>query len=106
MGFVALGAALIGGSVLQGQKQKKTERRAIKRQARAERTAESAAAAELRRSGAERRRLNRRQPELQGLLSGQQRAARSGPASTLLTGPGGVDPSRLALGGGGSLLGG
>ncbi len=106
MAFAALGAALIGGTVAQGQRQKQTERRSLRRQSAAQRQAEQAAIGEQRRSEQERRRLNRRRPEVDSLLTGQQRASRGGAASTLLTGPAGVNPGRLSLGGGGSLLGG
>ncbi len=106
MAFAAAGAALIGGTIAQGQREKHQQRRSLRRQEAAQRQAEQAALGEQRRSEQERRRQNRRQPDLGGLLTGQQRASRGGPAGTLRPGAGGVSRDRLTLGGGGTLLGG
>ena len=107
MAFSAIGAAaLIGTSIFQGQKQKRVEKRGLRRQEAAQRQATTRAAGEQRRSEQETRRRNRRGPNTQSILGGQQSAAQGGPAGTLLTGPGGVGRGSLTLGGGGSLLGG
>jgi hypothetical protein len=107
MAFSAIGAAaLIGTTIFQGQRQKKQERKALRRQDVAQQQATTAAAGEQRRSEGERRRLNRRGPDLGSILGGQRRAGQGGAAGTLLTGAGGVGRGQLTLGGGGSLLGG
>ena len=107
MAFSAIGAAaLIGTSIFEGQQQKKQQRGAIRRQDAAQRQATQAAAGEQRRSEAERRRLNRKRPQIESLLGQAQRASAGGAAGTLLTGPSGVQRGNLTLGGGGSLLGG
>ncbi len=41
---------------------------------------------------------NRRQPDIGGILRGAEQGAMGGPASTMLTGPTGVNPQDLALG--------
>ncbi len=106
MAGVALGAALIGGSIFEGQQQKRTQKRSLRRQEQAQRLAASRALAETGRSEQERRRLNRRQPDLGSLLADSQRGGAAGVGGTLLTGPGGVSRNRLTLGGGGTALGG
>lgn len=106
MAGVALGAALIGGSIFEGQSKKRAQKRSVRRQEKAQRVAESRALAETRRSDQERRRLNRRQPDLGALLADSQRGGATGAGGTLLTGPGGVGRNRLTLGGGGTALGG
>ncbi len=106
MAGVALGTALIGGSIFEGQSQKRAQKRSLRRQRQAQKVAEGRALAETRRSDQERRRLNRRQPDLGALLADSQRGGVTGPGGTLLTGAGGVSRSRLTLGGGGTTLGG
>lgn len=41
---------------------------------------------------------NAKAPDVNAELSAAQQAAKGGPGSTMLTGPGGVDPSTLTLG--------
>lgn len=107
MAFSAIGAAIFASSsVIQGQQAKQTQRRALRAQSTAQKKAESLALSEQRRSEQEQRRRNKKQPDLTGLLSNEKRAAKRGAASTLLTGPRGVDAERTTLGGGSALLGG
>lgn len=106
MAGVALGAALIGGSIFEGQQKKRAQRRSLRRQEQATRLAESRALSETRRADQERRRLNRRQPDIGALLADSQRGGAAGVGGTLLTGAGGVARNRLTLGGGGTALGG
>jgi hypothetical protein len=41
---------------------------------------------------------NRRQPDVAGIMERAGQQAGGGPSSTMLTGPGGVDPTQLSLG--------
>lgn len=43
-------------------------------------------------------RLNGKQPDIMGMLSANQQAAKGGVGGTMLTGPQGVDPNSLLLG--------
>lgn len=108
MAFTAVAAVGLGLSIFQGQKEKSSQKQAIRRQDKAQRQATVAAAGEQRRSEADQRRLNRRGPNRDTLLQGARRGAAGGAAGTLLTGAGGVSSGELTLGGGGrgSLLGG
>lgn len=41
---------------------------------------------------------NQKRPNVAGMLSSNQMAAKGGQSGTMLTGPGGIDPSKLQLG--------
>jgi uncharacterized protein HemX len=101
LGF-ALGAATVGGSIVQTQQAKQSQRRALRSQEQAQKEAADRAAAATKRALGERR---RRDPDVGSLLTGEQRGAGAGVGSTLLTGAGGVKPGRQRLAGS-TLLGG
>lgn len=100
MGFVpalagaAFGTALLAEPIYSGQQQLRSQRRALRAQSSAQQRAEAQASAELRREEDERRRLNRRMPDVAALLSAEA-TSRRGSASTLL---GGVRAARPTLG--------
>jgi uncharacterized protein HemX len=93
----ALGAALVGGSVFQGQQAKQQQRRALRAQERAQREAQGRATRDLRRTEAERRRASRREPNIAALLAFREGQGRQGSASSL-SGPRGGGRSALTLG--------
>lgn len=91
---VAIGSAVIGAgtSVYTASKQRKAARKA--------RTAnEAAAMKQAQRSEEEFNRANQRQPDLPGMSSANRQRAGQGVGSTFLTGPSGVNPALLPLGG-------
>lgn len=94
----ALGVLSVGASVQQGEEARSGQRRALRQQEQAQRQATSAAVSQRRRSEQESRRANRRQPDVSSIFDTERAASARGPASTLLTGPTGVDPNRLLLG--------
>ncbi len=91
-------AAAITGSVYQGLQQRRAQRRGERAQEAAQDVATRRAAAEVRRSAEDERRLNRKKPSLTSLLKREKGAALTGPGSTLLTGATGVNRSNLLLG--------
>ena len=93
-----LGGPLVGGVVHQGEQQKEAAKKAERSQATAQRLATSRAAAELRTQDQERRRLNRRKPNVAGLLAEERRSSLTGAGATTLTGASGVGRERLTLG--------
>jgi len=93
------------GPIGAGREQKKAQERALGAQQDAQRQATARAEAEQRRQDMERRRLNRKKPDIGALVSEERRSALTGAGSTLLTGASGVGSSRLTLGSA-SLLGG
>lgn len=95
---VGVTGAAVGASVAQLQDQKKMQKRAIRAQEEAQRLATSRAAAESRRQEMENRRLRRRTPNIQSLLRAEERGSLTGAGSTILTGAGGVDSSKITLG--------
>lgn len=96
---------LPGMAIASGMRGQKEQKKALREQAAAQRAAESAAQRQLRENAEELARRNRRQPDFGSLLTQERARARKGLGSTMLTGPGGVDPGQLTLGGP-SLLGG
>lgn len=89
---VAAGAAVLGAgaSIYQGQKQAGAEKKAA---GQAQSNADTAATTQEQ----EINRANAKSPNTAAIDSGNQQAAAGGPSSTMLTGPGGVDPSTLNL---------
>jgi hypothetical protein len=101
---IGVGALLIGGTIAQQQKAMKAQKAGLELQRQAQDQAESAAIAQQRRADMAYNAANKKTPDVQGILLGEQQAAK-GIGSTMLTGPGGIDKSKLVLGGG-TLLGG
>ena len=102
---IAGGGAAVVGSIVQGQQQKSAQKRGERAQENAQRLATSRAAAEIRAQESDRRRLNKRKPNVAGLLAEERKSALSGAGATTLTGASGVGRERLTLGRS-SLLGG
>jgi len=108
MGFVPVigsivAAASLGASVYQAEEAKKGQKASLRQQKSAQAQALARAQSESRRSELERRRLNRKRPDLGTLLTAEMDRARTGPASTLLTSARGAGRPTL---GSRSLLGG
>jgi hypothetical protein len=82
----------------QGNQQDRAQKRAVKRQAEAQRLATTRAVSEQRRQEMESRRLNQRRPNIASLLANEQRGALAGAGSTMLSGTSGVPADRLTLG--------
>lgn len=101
--YATVGA--LSASVYQGQQQKQAQRRAMRAQEASQARAESRAASEMRRQEMERRRLNKRKPDISALLGAERDKANTGAGSTTLTSFGGVGRNKLTLGQS-SLLGG
>lgn len=94
----AAGVAAVTGGIIQGQRQKSAAKRSERQQEEAQRLATSRAAAELRTQDQERRRLNKRKPNISGLLAEERKAGLSGVGATTLTGAAGVGRESLSLG--------
>lgn len=95
---LTLGLGAIGAGIVQGERAKSAQKEAIRRQDAAQREATNRATAEQRRQEMERRRLNKKTPNVAGILKREQGASTSGVGSTVLTGAAGVSPGRLMLG--------
>lgn len=92
-------AASAGAAIDQNQQQKRGQRR----QSREQQRARDMQSSQQRQNLMEQRRASRRQPNIAELMQNAQ-AGSSGIAQTMLTGPAGVSPDDLRLGGN-SLLG-
>ena len=99
-------AATVATSVGTGISARQGQKQSLRRQKHAQESATSRAMAEAKRTEQERKRLNRKRPDIGSLLAEEQKAATKGAGGTLLTGPGGVGRNNLTLGGGRSYLGG
>lgn len=99
MAFAAVAAAAVAAtSVYQGQRQEKLQKQAIRQQEQLNAQANIERLAQRRQNEMEMRRVNRRKPDVEQLLFATENT--NGYADDLLTGPGGVAPSNLKLGGG------
>jgi len=91
-------AAGVGYTVYAGEQGKKAQKQAMEQQqaaqARASRQAEEQATA----SKAAIRRREQQMPDVASIMAAAQESGMGGPASTMLTGPAGIDPSQLTLG--------
>jgi len=101
-GAAAAGVGLSAVSALQGQQ---AQQDAMRQQKKAQQAATAKAIGQQRQSEMVTNAANRRTPDINSIMSAASQAAKTGPSSTMLTGPGGVDPNSLALGRS-SLLGG
>ena len=105
MGFVALGAALVGYQVYSGERQHRQQKKALRLQEQANKDARQQAKEASDRADVEMNRANRKRADVSAIQSKEEQAALTGPAGTMLTGVQGVDPNQLNLGGN-TLLGG
>lgn len=93
MSWIAAGVTLLtaGVSLYNGEEQRKAQSRALAQQVKAAKEAQLA-------SDEANNKANARSPDIAGLLSANVLAAANGQAGTMLTGPGGIDNSKLTLG--------
>lgn len=88
---VVVAAVGTGYSIYSGE-------RAASQQAAAQRQAKAQAAADTKAADEANNRVNQKDPNTNALLSAAKQAGKLGGASTLLTGPTGIDTSSLSLG--------
>lgn len=96
--LVAGAAAAVGGTaytVAAGERSNTLQRRARREQAASQQQALAAAASERRRAMEAERAANRKTPDVTDLLLGEQAAGQLGTASTMLTGPRGLENFRF-----------
>jgi hypothetical protein len=94
----AAAAAGTGYTIANAESGKKAQQKAMQQQERAQNEAASQAASQARRSEYAANEANRKTPDMNAIMQSASQAAKGGPASTMLTGPGGVDPNSLSLG--------
>jgi hypothetical protein len=87
--LVAAGAAT-AGSVYSGVEQSKAAKRSAGLQREAMQQAEAETMSQMEQSRQAQRKANRKRPNVAALLATAQEASTTGPASTMLTGPGGT----------------
>ena len=86
----ALAGGMIGTSIYQGEQQSKAARRSAGLQREAMQQAEAQTMSQMEQSRQAQRKANRKRPNVAALLATAQEASTTGPASTMLTGPGGT----------------
>jgi hypothetical protein len=94
----AAAAAGAGYSIVAGEQGKKQQARALEQQERAQAQQLAQTQAQQRRSEMAMNAANRRTPDVGGIMERAGQQAAGGPSATMLTGPGGVDPTQLSLG--------
>jgi len=95
-GLAATGAGL-GYTISSGEAGKKAQEQAMRQQAQMQQQQVAQAAMQQRRSEQAIAGAQRREPNVQAIMAGAQETA-TGPSSTMLTGPMGVNPQDLNLG--------
>lgn len=108
MGFVPIIASVIGAAaaVVGVAQQRKQAKAALAAQNAAQAQNLKIAREQQKQADASFRSANQKQADVGGIREGNARAERGGSDSTMLTGPGGIDQSLLALGKQNTLLGG
>lgn len=99
--LVVSAAAAVAGtaySVVAGEDAKKKQADALRKQEAAQKQQLEAAQSQQRRSEMAQNAASRRTPDMAGIMERAGQAAQGGASSTMLTGPGGVDPTQLSLG--------
>jgi len=94
-------AATVAGtafSVYSGMQNAEAQKKGMAMQAAAQKSAEASALKQEQSSQQAVNRANQKQPDTASILSAAQEDSKGGVASTMLTGPAGVDTSNLALG--------
>lgn len=94
----AVTVGTVGAGVAQQEKSAKQQKKALKLQEQEIKRAEARATSQQRRSEQEMARANAKKPDVSAIMAAAQEASRTGAASTMLTGPQGVDPNALQLG--------
>jgi uncharacterized protein HemX len=95
---VAAMAAGVGYSIYAGEQGKKAQEDAMRKQEAAQAQARQQAERQATESRAAIRRQERQTPNIAGIMQAAQQTGTGGPASTMLTGPAGIDPAQLQLG--------
>lgn len=98
-----VGSTIYG--VVNGQNQADTQQQALKNQTTAQQKAEASSLSTSRNAATAQNAVNQKTPDVSSILARAATAGNAGMSSTMLTGPGGVKPSSLNLGGS-TLLGG
>jgi len=83
---IILAGLALGGAIYQGEAQKKAAKQAMREQQKARKQAETEAISQRRRNEMDLNRARQKSPDLLGLLEAEQKAAKAGAASTMLTG--------------------
>ena len=94
----AAAAVGTGYAIYAGEQGKKAQDKAMEQQRQAQDRAAAAAERQANASQEAIRAANRNAPDVSNIMQNAAKMAGGGPASTMLTGPGGVDPSQLSLG--------
>lgn len=99
---MVISAALLAGSgmgysVYQGEQARKQQKKALDLQKQEQAKAEARAISAQRRSEMEQAAINRKKPDVNALLKASQDAGKAGAASTMLTGPAGVNPDDMRV---------
>ena len=102
---IIIGAATVGASVYTASQQRKSQRKQLEMQRKANADANQRAKEAADRADIEMNKENRKRADVSALTKKEEQAAMAGPAGTLLTGVSGVNPKDLNLGGN-TLLGG
>lgn len=89
----------VGLQAYQGEEQRQSQSKSLRRQDKAQGEAKRAAVSERRRADMAEAQANRQQPDVSSLLGAERARARSGPGATLLTGASGIRSRNLLLGG-------
>lgn len=92
------GAVGTGYSMYAGERQAKEQRKARSQADEANRRAEATAAQQAKQAEQDMNRARVNRPDAGALLDAAAQENQSGAGSTMLTGPGGVDPNQLNLG--------
>lgn len=90
----AIAVASLAYGVIQGERGSQAQKKGLRLQGEAQRTAEQSAMQQQRRADEEAARANRKAPDISALLAGEQGLG----VSSMLTGPGGAALNRLRLG--------
>lgn len=89
----------LGASIHQGYEAREARQESMRRQQKAQAEATTRAISERVRGEQEKRRVNRKKPDVQTLLGNERAESGRGTGATLLTGPTGVQPNNTLLGG-------
>ena len=95
---VGVAAAGTGYAIVAGEQGKKAQEEAMRNQRAAQARASRQAEAQATASKAAIRRSEQQAPDVASIMAAAQESGAGGPASTMLTGPAGIDPSKLTLG--------
>jgi hypothetical protein len=95
---LGVGAAGTGAAIYQGAKSASRQKQALQNQTTATEQAESGAFSTERQNQTATNAANMKQPNIADIMARAAQASKGGVGSTMLTGPGGVNPGSLSLG--------